>query len=63
MGQLFAPRAFGSNKCVVRAFVVRPDGHSFIHVFLSRPLKPPETYGFLEEFGDMYIRARFIVVA
>ena len=31
MGQLFAPRAFGSKKCVVRAFVVRPDGHSFIH--------------------------------
>ena len=28
MGQLFAPRAFGSKKCVVRAFVVRPDTHS-----------------------------------
>ena len=41
MGQLFAPRAFGSKKCVVRAFVARPDTHSFIHsfihVFLSRP--------------------------
>ena len=24
MGQLFAPRAFGSKKCVVLAFVVRP---------------------------------------
>ena len=28
MGQLFAPRAFGSKKCVVMAFVVRPDTHS-----------------------------------
>ena len=28
MGQLFAPRAFGSKKCVVRAFVVRPVIHS-----------------------------------
>ena len=31
MGQLFAPRAFGSKKCVVLAFVVRPTIHSFIH--------------------------------
>ena len=28
MGQLFAPRAFGSKKCVVLAFVVRPTIHS-----------------------------------
>ena len=28
MGQLFAPRAFGSKKCVVLAFVVRPFIHS-----------------------------------
>ena len=35
MGQLFAPRAFGSKKCVVRTFVVRPDGHSFIHSCFS----------------------------
>ena len=34
MGQLLAPRAFGSKKCVVRAFVVRPDTHSFIHPFM-----------------------------
>ena len=31
MGQLLAPRAFGSKQCVVRAFVVTPDTHSFIH--------------------------------
>ena len=42
MGQLFAPRAFGSKKCVVLAFVVRPTIHSFIHVLNSRPLKPQE---------------------
>ena len=28
MGQRFAPRAFGSKKCVVLAVVVRPDTHS-----------------------------------
>ena len=32
MGQRFAPRAFGSKKCVVLAFVVRPFIHSFIHL-------------------------------
>ena len=32
MGQLFAPRAFGSKKCVVLAFVVRPTNQSFIHL-------------------------------
>ena len=29
MGQLFAPREFGSKTCVVLAFVVRPFIHSF----------------------------------
>ena len=35
MGQLFAPWAFGSKKCVVRAFVVRPDTHSSSHSCFS----------------------------
>ena len=35
MGQLLAPRAFGSKKCVVRTFVVTPDTHSLIHSCFS----------------------------
>ena len=34
MGQLLAPPAFGSKTCVVRAFVVTPDTHSFIYAFI-----------------------------
>ena len=49
MGQLLAPRAFGSKKCVVRAFVGTRTGHSFIHSFihvvffgLVKPLGEPK---------------------
>ena len=50
MGQLFAPRAFGSKKCVVLTFVVRPTIHSRFEFtsaeasgsLNSRPLKPQD---------------------
>ena len=55
MGQLLAPRAFGSKKCVVRAFVVTPDTHSFIRVFLFGPVKPLEkTKVLLEELKSTF---------
>ena len=47
MGQLFAPRAFGSKKCAVRVFVVRPDGHSFMFSFSSA--EASRNLGFLIE--------------
>ena len=50
MGQLFAPRAFGSKKCVVRAFVVRPDGRTLIHSrFSFSSAEASRNLGFLEE--------------
>ena len=48
MGQLLAPRAFGSKKCVVLAFVVsEPDIRTTGHFFLFDQVKPQRTSGSL----------------
>ena len=48
MGQLLALRAFGSKKCVVRAFVVTPDIHSFFSLWSSEASRAPKIL--LEDF-------------
>ena len=58
MGHLLAPRAFGRKKCVVRAFVVRPDTNSFIHSCFSfwcaeASRNPGFLRGIEEHFGSV----------
>ena len=59
MGQLFAPRAFGSKKCVVRAFVVRPDGHSR---FSFSSAEASRNLGFLRGFEKHSRSVRVLVL-
>ena len=60
MGQLFAPRAFGSKKCVVRAFVVRPFIHSFIQpCFSFSSAEASRNLGFLREIKKKLFFYRF----
>ena len=42
MGQFLAPRAFGSKKCVVRAFVATPDTHSRFSFWSSEGSREPK---------------------
>ena len=55
MGQLLAPRAFGSKKRVVLAFVVRPDTLSSIHsCFSFWSGEASRNLGFLRKFFVNY---------
>ena len=53
MGQLLAPWAFGSKKCVVLAFVVRPDTHSCFSFWSAEASR---NLGFLRGIPHFFIR-------